>query len=254
MMDTTFQLSSWDLLSVFVRGLLLMLALWGLDKLIDLAPIGRPRRRQFLRLVPVLTALAVLIFLITSARTLLGGHDAAMPYVSALVVVALAVALFSPFLDLVAGVFLKISNVVSVGDEIEVDGISGRVESMGYRRMVVLSSRGEVIIPYASVARKAIVRAPAVRGAFPHVFRLSPMVGQSILGLRRVIAEAALLCHWSSLSRQPQIRSLQSGELEVTVFALHQDFGVEVEAAVRSCVSMFGLQDSDNGAHADLTA
>ena len=237
MMDSAFHLSSWTLLGVLVRGATLVLALWALDKLIEYAPITRPRRRLLKRWLPALTALAVLAFLFSSLGDLLGRHAAALPYASALVVLAIGAALLTPIRDLVAGLFIKLGNVVSQGDEIEVDGVSGRVEYMGYRRIVVLSNRGEVIIPYASLARKAIVRAPAIKGAFPHVFRLPPVDRYPVLEVRRMVSEAALLSHWSTLSRQPQIRALQSGELEVTVFALHQDFGVEVEAAVRGRIA-----------------
>lgn len=248
-----FDSSLWALLLQLGRGALIALLLWGLGWLIRVAPIPRRRRRLLERLGPVFVVFVGLTFLISAVQELFGSHAATMPVVAGLLLLGFGAALFWPLRDLVAGISVRAGDVLRPGDEVEVGGVYGRVERLGYRSVVVLASQGEVTLPYGAVARGAIIRAPGAHGATSHLFRVGPVAGLSALELRRAITEGALLCHWSSLSRPPEIRAAQDGGLDVTVFALHHAFGPEIEAAVRAHVEIAG-EPPDGAAPRGFTA
>ncbi|MDH5673306.1 MAG: mechanosensitive ion channel family protein [Myxococcales bacterium] len=241
--------SLWVLLWLLVRAAVIVALLWGLGRLLEIAPMPGSRRRLAQRVMPLFAVTVCLAYLLLAITELFGSQGTAMSIAAALVVAGLGAALWWPARDLLAGVFLRTGDVLRPGDEIEVQGISGRVESMGFRRMVVLGPRGEVIVPYAAVARSAIVRAPANQGAHPHLFRVRPVEGHPVMELRRIIAQQAMLCHWSSLCREPQVRVLEDGGLEVTAFALHQDYGSEIEASVRAKLAELQRERTTSVAH-----
>lgn len=248
MMETSFELSTWSFVMQLARGLLIGLMLWGLGWLIAIAPISRARRRWLERLGPIFVVAVGLLFLVSAVQELFASNPTAMSLVAGLTVLGLGTAMWWPLRDLIAGVFLRAGNTLRPGDEVEVSGVRGRIERMGHRSMVVLASQGEVILPYGAIARSAIVRASGTHGATSHLFRVDGAPGVSALELRRAVVEGGLLCHWSSLARDPQVRSLEDGALEVTVFALHAGFGPEIEAAVRARVATVAAAIGDAAA------
>jgi hypothetical protein len=149
-----------------------------------------------------------------------------------------AVALWAPIRDLLAGGFLRAGNVLRVGDEVQLGEIRGRVEHMGYRGLLLRGSEGEAIVPYGLVSRSAIVRGGGARGAAAHSFRVRPIAGVPRVELRRLINESALLCHWTSPAREPELANAEQGAIDVTVFAVAADFAPEIESAVRQRLSL----------------
>jgi hypothetical protein len=72
-----------------------------------------------------------------------------------------------------------------------------------------------------------------MQGMALHVFRMKVRADSSIGDVRRVARESALLCHWASVVRDPELVAVGPSEFEITVFALDRDHAPEVEAAVR---------------------
>jgi hypothetical protein len=69
------------------------------------------------------------------------------------------------------------------------------------------------------------------------VFRIPIPTTRSIPELKRAVHEAALLCHWSSTRRMPQVAATDDGQLEITVFPVDANHVTEIERIVRSVVA-----------------
>ena len=52
-----------------------------------------------------------------------------------------------------------------------------------------------------------------------------------------VIRETALLSHWSSIARPPEVVTTDDGELEVTIFAIDADRAPELERLLRRALA-----------------
>ncbi len=195
--------------------------------------MSRARRAAVVRARPVAGAIALLAFLLYAARTLLGDRPTALLVALGLVVVGFAVAAWPAFRDLLAGVVLKAGRVCQVGDHLRIGGVEGRVAHMGYRALVVETTRGdEAILPYSRVERDAVIRTRTLGGVVPHEFRVQPPARLRHAEARALVRHAALLSHWSVPAREPEIAT--AGEaLDVTVFALDADHALEIEARVR---------------------
>jgi hypothetical protein len=92
------------------------------------------------------------------------------------------------------------------------------------------------IIPYRVVASSTIRREPFRQQSTFHVFRVAVPEHKSIPELKRAVHEAALLCHWSSTRRVPQITATDDGHLEITIFPVDANHVTEIERVVRSAV------------------
>lgn len=232
-MTETLDISGLELALVLGRGVLILGLLRLLGWLVDLAPMPRQRKELLQSSGPLFAVAVCLAYLFLAVQEIFGRYEAAMPLLLGTVLIGFAAALWAPIRDLLAGVLLKAGRVVRVGDEIQVQDIRGRIERLHYRRMVVRTSHGEAILPYGLVSRSAIVRASGTLGAVPHTFRVRPIEGVSLVDLRQRVRESALLCHWASLVREPELANLDDGGLEATVFCVDAEYGPEIERAVR---------------------
>lgn len=140
--------------------------------------------------------------------------------------------------DLLAGVALKAGRVCQVGDRVRIEGIEGRVARMGYRVLVLETTRGdEVVLPYGRVAREAVVRTRTADGVASHEFTLQLPPQLSTAEARERIRRAALLCHWAAVAREPEVAQTGDAELAVTVFSLDPEHATEIERAVRATLA-----------------
>jgi hypothetical protein len=227
-------LSGADLLVLVGRGALLYLALHGVRTLLELVRL-RPRTKARLeRVVPLVSLAAWLGFAALTIHELLGAQARAAAWVLASLLVACVLALWGPIRDVLTGVFLRASGAVGVGDDLTLGELRGHVEELGHRRVLLRTSRGEALVPYSELAKGVILRAQSERRVRSHTFRVRPVAGLAQAELRRAIKEAALLSHWSCPARPPELVSAEQGALEVTVFAIAEAYGPELERAVRA--------------------
>jgi hypothetical protein len=145
---------------------------------------------------------------------------------------------WSPLYDLVSGVAFRAGRVCQVGDHVAVGDIAGTVIRLGSRVMVVRTASGdEAVLPYGKVNRTPLRRTQSVQGAYVHTFPIDPVELEELRPLRQRVADAALRCPWSSLRHPPKIERQADGSLEVSVYALSEDYATEVERAVRAAIS-----------------
>jgi small-conductance mechanosensitive channel len=220
--------------TVIVVGALLAFCLRTLGTLVQALPQRQGRRQALSRAIPVVGALVWATFAWAGFGWLIGRasqiHGAALLALSALV----ATAAWGPLRDYVAGVVLKAGRVVQVGDHVHVGDVSGKVQTLGRRTLTLETTQGEeAIVPFSRVSADAVLRVPVVDGASLHEFNIAAPEGLSVREVREAIQMHALNCCWSSLVREPELRSLGQGRFEVTVFALDKDYASDIEMAVR---------------------
>jgi len=226
--------SALDVLALVVLAALLLAVLRGVGWLLRVLPLSRSRADLVERAWPVLAMVGVLAFVLFAAHVLLGPAPGVGPF-AGVVVLGLLVALsWWALRDTVSGVFLRAGRACRRGDFVRIGDVEGRVERMGWRAMVVVTHSGnEAILPYSRAARESIVRTPEQAQASPHVFAIPVPTDRQVGAVKQTVRRAALLSHWSSVVREPELALRGEDTLEVTVFALDAERGYEIEAAVR---------------------
>jgi hypothetical protein len=228
-----------EVVMVLGAGAALLALLLGVRALIELAPLDKDRRETIDRAGPVVAAITGVVYLAFAVRALF-----AHPLLVALVLLGFAVAAWSAIRDFVSGMFIKAGRVCREGDTVRLDGVHGRITTMGYRVMVVETHEGdEAIIPYSKIAREQLLRTPVADAVSPHVFKLRAPVEGVLHDVKTAIRQSALLTHWSVPSRNAAIAVQGDGTLEVTVYAVDPDRGEDIEAEVRRAMGRFDSSD-----------
>ena len=225
-------------LGVALLGGAVMIALLRLaESGIKLLPISRAHHDKLQRFAPPLGIVIIVGYVLFVARLLIGGSREFDIVVLPLVLAGLVAAAWNPLKDVVNGVVLKAGDVCSVGDTICVGNVRGRVVGMGYRVVTLETPAGEeVVIPYTNMAAESVSRVPVLRGAQAHVFELVVEGETDSAEVMAKIQRSALLCHWSSVVRSPEVRALPEGAFQVTVFPLVSERAAEIEQRVRRAV------------------
>ncbi len=239
-----------DVTWVLLGGLVVVVFLWATRRALDLIPLGTDRRELLLRVHPVLSVAVLGTFAFLAVRSLFGRYPDVLPYALLAFVVASLVVAWDAVRDVLAGFGLQASRGVRAGDHVRVGQVTGRVERLGFRAMVVETAEGDrAIIPNRVATREILVhtrgasRGGGVDGASSLTFQVSVEGPVVLADLTSVVRRAALGCHWSSIARLPEVRGVDGG-LEITVFALEAERAPEVEARVRAAL----------GAHVDRGA
>lgn len=203
---------------------------------LDAVPMSRARRALVDRLRPLAGITLTLLFVVMAVRWVLDSDDQ-RAWLALAVVSALLIAVsWLPLRDVFEGVYLRAAHACSVGDRVQIGAIRGRVQRLTMRGIQVESGDGEVaFVPYRLVATQPILRTTGEDTAF-HVFRVRLPANRSVADARRLILETALLSHWSSIARHPHVAAAESGDLEITVFAVDPDRAPEIERALRQAL------------------
>ena len=190
-------------------------------------------------LVRNVASVVVALYVIFATVWLLHGRDRTAALSIAVVLGVIAAASWTSLRDVVDGVYLRAARAFAIGDRVQVGGLQGRIQRLGYRFVQIETTDGELaMLPYRAIAGQAILRSPGVDRTSFHVFRVRLPAGVSIADARQTIRETALLCHWSSIAREPQVVAGDEGALEVTVFAVHADRAPDIEHALRRALGV----------------
>lgn len=224
--------SGWDLGAALILALLVVALLRGARFAIDVLPALAPRREALARAFPLVAAAIGVLYLLFAAGLVFERYPQHFPIAVAVILGVTIAASWFAVKDLVSGIVLKAGRVLRVGDRVRAGALEGRVARMGHRVLVVETARGEeAIVPYSTLAREAVVRAPLGARIAPHTFTLA--TARPMPEAKAAIKEAALVCHWAALGRDPEVVALEENRFEVTVYALDADRVRDVERAVR---------------------
>ncbi|MEM9194475.1 MAG: mechanosensitive ion channel family protein [Myxococcota bacterium] len=226
-----------QLLTVFAGLLVLLFSLELGRRGLDLLPLRRQERELVDRGWPTLSLLVSAIFVAAAIYSLLADRT---PTESIGILIGLVIAVgigWSTIRDVVVGAVLRADRVCALGDVVRIgEGdfeIEGRIERLGYRSLVLVTSGGEeAVVPYSRIGRSSVVRRPTDDSPTPHVFQLV-LGGRPIGAARDLIRRSALLSHWGSVVREPVVKLVDEDTVEVTAFVVDPDRGYDVEAEVR---------------------
>lgn len=227
-----------DGLIVLAAGVAVVLALRFVRALVDALPMSRARRALAVRIRPFIGAIVVILYLLFVVAWLLRDHPGMVPWALAVLGLGVAAASWPAIRDVLEGAYVRASPAFAVGDRVQIGTVRGRIRRLGYRNVYIEGTDGELaILPYRLIATQPILRSAELdRGAF-HVFRVPVPAERSIPELKRQVRESALLNHWSSIARPPQISATADGHVEITVFAIDPDQAPEIERAVRKAIA-----------------
>jgi small-conductance mechanosensitive channel len=228
---------SFDLIWVFVWGASLGFIHWALFWVLDILPLGDDRRAALARLRPLVGVAFALIFGLFSAHALFSRYPSVLPIALLLVLVAFFVGSRNLVRDFFAGVALRAEQSFQIGDHIRVGDTRGRVTDLGPRAIALATPEGDsTLLPYSQAAQLPIVRTRSVDRSASRTFKLATPGPTSFATVCRQIEKAALLHHWGSVAKPPEVSAGPDGIIEVTVFALAQQHTDDVEKAVRKAV------------------
>lgn len=228
---------SFDAVVVCGGGIALLLVLRFGAAALDAIPMSRARRQLVTRVRPIAGGALILAYLVFAARWLLREDSHLAPLALGLMAAFVVAASWGAVRDLLEGAYLRAARTCAAGDRVQIGQVRGRVQRLGYRHLYVEGSDGElVILPYRVVADQPILRTAELDRSSFHVFRLALPGGITVPDGKRLVREAALLCHWSSVARPAQVAAVGQAELDVTVFPVDPDQASEIEAAIRGAV------------------
>jgi len=224
-----------DILAVVGGGLLVVLALRFGGALFDALPMSRGRRELIARVRPLAAAALIVLYVLFVAVWMLRDGVGQYTFYSVVVVGATVVVMSRGALaDLLEGVYLRAARTFAVGDRVQIGTVRGRIQRLGVRHVYIEGSDGELaILSYRNITGQPILRAADVDRTAFHIFRVPLPPERTIADAKRLVRETALLNHWSSVARPPQVAATSAAELEVTVFAIDADQAPEIERAVR---------------------
>jgi len=230
-----------ELLWLALAGVALFVALRAVRWVLSVAPMKRSRVEAVERAWPFVAGAAAVAYLIFAVSTLFGDVPGYGPLAVAVVLGGLFAVVFPALRDLVSGAILRAGRACRVGDHVRVEGIEGRVTRLGYRVMVVQTRAGDdAIVPYSRVSASSVLRRPVLDHVAPRELTVPLPAGRSLAEARTQIRSAAMLAHWSSVTREPEVTLSEPDTLQVTVFALDDDYGPDVEQAVRAALTRTG--------------
>lgn len=228
---------SFDLLWVFAWGASLGFLHWALFLALEVLPLSDDRRASLARLRPLVGVTLALVFALFSAHALFSRYPSVLPIALLLVLVAFFVGSRSLVRDFLAGVALRAEQSFQIGDQIRVGETHGRVTELGPRAIALSTPEGDsALVPYSQAASLPIVKTRSVDRSASRTFKLPKPATTSFAEVCRRVEVAALLHHWGSLAKPPEVNSAPDGSIEVTVFALAQRHTDDVEKAVRKAV------------------
>lgn len=222
------------LLVYVIGGAVLLGVLKGAGLALDILPVSRSRRLALRRAAPLLGAVLVVGYCLLVVRSLFGEQPGMLPVALAMILGGFVAASWGPLKDVVAGVFLKAGRICNIGDVVQVADVNGRVTEMGHRALTVETSSGEhVVVPYGMVASGAVFKVPDLSGAQAHVFELTLAPELEVPDAVRRLQGTAMLHHWSSIVKVPEVKLLRGRTCRVTLYPLALDYAPAIEEQLR---------------------
>ncbi|HEY0703423.1 MAG TPA: mechanosensitive ion channel family protein [Candidatus Acidoferrales bacterium] len=186
---------------------------------------GQLREQQTRTLADLLHSVggtAVIVLAALMAMRVLGFDVAPALATAGVLSVALAFGAQSLLKDLINGFFIVFEDQYSLGDVLQVNGETGRVEHLTLRRTVLRNNTGAIVsIPNGLIGQVSNLSRDWSQTFVDITVRADEMVGQAITILDKVAAEFRDDSDWSpALVDGPRVLGVESLTLEGTVIRL----------------------------------
>ncbi len=224
------------LLTIAIVGAIgLVLGVRAFVAVVRLLPMSRTAQQKVHAWLPMFGVTVMVLYVGVVIDWLLAGS--LRWFVPMLAVIVPVAASWGAIRDMVDGLVVRSSDVYRIGDYLELDGLEGRVSSLGWRYLV-LETRDSTVatVPYSLLAKAVVQRAPRAEHAHFHTFRVEAPDVLPIPEVKRAVYRALLLSPWCLYKRAPEIRAV-GGEIEVVVGLVDADHEVEAEAVARDAIA-----------------
>jgi moderate conductance mechanosensitive channel len=218
------------LLVIFVLAVFLIRVLRAVTlRLVQIAKSptrsGQAREQQTRTMADLLHrvgATIVIVIAVLMAMRILGFDIAPALATAGVLGVALAFGAQSLLKDIINGVFIVFEDQYSVGDTLQVNGETGRVEHITLRRTVLRNTAGAIVsIPNSLVGQVANLSRDWSQTFVDVTVPADEMVGRAITMLEKVAGEFRNDADWSpALVDGPRVLGIESLALDGTVIRL----------------------------------
>lgn len=222
-------------------GLVLLMAL--IRKAVFLLRLRWAWRRRLRRMLPAIEFLVGLSFLAWALIVILRDRSPfTMATLGLIVAVLIATAWFA-LRDYVSGVILQAENLYEENQRVAFSGTAGRVRNVGLRTLEIETEDGKrVKIPYRKMTGAALEISDEQAFSKAHTFRLAVPRSLSPTETIARVRTAALNAFWSSVKHEPHVQlrgeNPEHFTVEVTVYALEEAYGSEIEHAVKRALAL----------------
>lgn len=236
--DSGWSISAVKVLLVLAGALCVFAAIRATRGLAATIAVSRVWRARFERFGPITELFTWSIFAAIAIAWLLEGHQLATIILLAGALLVVIIAGFFSIRDYFAGVIVRVERFARVGDEISVDGVVGRVVSLGSRTLELETDEGDVVLlPYSGLGRHNIIRRQRAGIAPRHTFTVKLPQGMDASHAEQLAYDAIILNHWAAPRHDPTVRVIDPQTLRLTVQPVVAARSDELEGAVRAVLA-----------------
>jgi small-conductance mechanosensitive channel len=186
---------------------------------------GQMREQQTRTLADLLHSLGgtvVIVIAVLMAMRILGFDIAPALATAGVVSVALAFGAQSLLKDLINGIFIVFEDQYSIGDTLQVNGETGRVEHLTLRRTVLRNTAGAIVsIPNSLIGQVSNLSRDWSQTFVDVTVPADEMVGRAMATLDKVAGEFRNDADWSpALIDGPRVLGIESLNLDGTVIRM----------------------------------
>lgn len=141
--------------------------------------------------------------------------------------------------DIAAGIILNSEGFYHPNDIIKFKDTQGRIKHLGYRSLEIETEGGERIkYPYSLVLKEAITKPNPTKTQKTHTFQLNIPKKYNLVDTIQKLRTIILNLPWSSLKRDPRIKSIGENEdhyqFEITVYTFSSHYFQQIEQSIKT--------------------
>jgi small-conductance mechanosensitive channel len=238
---TYFLGSSLRWVEVVAVGLVLLMVDPVARRVITAVRVGYRRKARLRKLLPLVEIGAWTVYGIWVVQRLFENRPATSLIPLAVIGAVVIFGAWFAVRDIIGGAILRAEEVYEPGEWLRVGQTEGRIRHVGVRSIELEMDDGKRLrVPYSGIAGSAITKAEPTGSATAHSFQVSVPRTLSVAEVKTRLQRAARLSMWASTTRPPQVElarhSPETLTFGLTVYALHPDYDLEVENAVRAAL------------------
>lgn len=232
-------------LELFAYVLGILVVLWGMRRMPRFLPLRPPAQARLRRLLPFAEAIVVVVGVLWATSHVFDGQPVyAWGALGVLVLVGIGAVWFA-VRDVLTGLILKTEGTYQVDQMVEVHGVEGRIERLGFRTLTLTTETGRAIrLPYSRLSHEAVAVQEANDWVRPHTFHVEVPIQLDAEEAHERLRDTILNVAWTSVRQPPRMRVHALTEsyrsYEVTIFVLGALHTADIEQRVRQVFAASG--------------
>ncbi len=140
--------------------------------------------------------------------------------------------------DFLAGAVFKITHNLHISDGVKIGDYSGKIVNLTPTHLIMETETSEMIhLPYSKLTGLPVIKSHPAEAIFNHTFRIVVPGEKDIQETMDQIYKELINLPWSSLKKEPQIKSPGATEngyiIEITAFSINKEYFPEIEKAIK---------------------